>query len=175
MTQDEADRVQQISRDRAERQRLEMRSLLEIGIPITTRSRQHEDDLRVFEGKLGHITFYAQNYYWVALGRVPHATALELYEHPLGKRVIRVAGHCGCPPPSGWVKRIAPDGRQVLDASKKKELERLKGSVGDYESLYIFSTERVEGEQSYIELYHIDGDAGLMLFVNTLRKNGVIP
>lgn len=39
-------------------------------------------------------------YYWCVSGYVPLNIAVEMYENPNGKKDIRVAGHCGCPPPS---------------------------------------------------------------------------
>lgn len=37
--------------------------------------------------------------YWSVTGYVPLDTAVKMYRDPIGKRDVRVAGHCGCPPP----------------------------------------------------------------------------
>ncbi len=42
-------------------------------------------------------------YYWRVSGYVPLAVAEEMYENPNGVKDIRVAGNCGCPPPSEWL------------------------------------------------------------------------
>jgi hypothetical protein len=43
-------------------------------------------------------------YYWVVIGLVPLYVANELYENPIGKKDVRVSGHCGCPSPIEWIK-----------------------------------------------------------------------
>ena len=57
-------------------------------------------------GRLGAFTFSRRWYYWSAEGEVPVSVAWELYEDPVGKSDVRVAGHCGCPPPEApWAKK----------------------------------------------------------------------
>ncbi len=41
-------------------------------------------------------------YYWTVSGNVPLAVAQEMYADPVGREDVRVAGHCGCPPPEKW-------------------------------------------------------------------------
>ena len=53
-------------------------------------------------GRLGALTFRRAWYYWMVHGDVPLAIAERLYADPIGRADIRVAGHCGCPPPSEW-------------------------------------------------------------------------
>lgn len=53
-------------------------------------------------GTLGRFTFRRAWYYWTVRGDVPIAIAERLYADPIGATDIRVAGHCGCPPPSKW-------------------------------------------------------------------------
>ncbi len=177
MTLDELRDVQKAAWHYAEAQRKELQVYLDNSIDIVPHKGVYDLDVRTFEGKLGHITFTHYNYYYIATGRVPLDTANELYAHPLGKRAIRVAGHCGCPPPHEWSRRIAPDGREIVGNEVKKELGILGGSMAgkDWDKEYLFSDISIEGEKSYIGHYHIDGDAALMLYVNTLRKNWVVP
>ena len=35
-------------------------------------------------------------YYWTVNGPVPMEIAKRMYENPIGKKDVRVAGHCGC-------------------------------------------------------------------------------
>jgi hypothetical protein len=69
-----------------------------------------EKDLRHYEvpftliGKLGDFTFKRLWYYWVVKGKVPMAAAKEMYANPNGVKDVRVAGHCGCPPPEEWAR-----------------------------------------------------------------------
>ncbi len=74
--------------------------------------------------------------YWVVVGEVPLEVAQELYDDPLGRSSVRVAGHCACPPPEEWAIRTAD------------------GSLA-------------------VNVYHIDTQAALNLFVDTLRKYGL--
>ncbi len=53
-------------------------------------------------GTLGSFKFYRCWYYWAVEGPMPLTVANEMYQHPDGRRDVRVAGHCGCPPPSEW-------------------------------------------------------------------------
>jgi len=84
-----------------------------------------------FIGRVGDFTFRRAWYYWVVSGSVPLAVARELYANPIGKEDVRVAGHCGCPPPDEWERG------------------------------------------GFVDTYHIDSQAGLNLFVATLRKHGL--
>ena len=54
----------------------------------------------------GKFIFKRAWYYWMVRGNVPLKIAKKLYEDPIGRRDVRVAGHCGCPPPKGWTKTI---------------------------------------------------------------------
>lgn len=80
------------------------------------------------EGRLPGYRFRRFWYYWVVDGRTPLDLAEHLYAHPEGRATVRVAGHCGCPPPAEWVKRDPDTGEQ------------------------------------YVSNYHIDDQAGLLLF-----------
>jgi hypothetical protein len=53
-------------------------------------------------GVMGKFTFARAWYYWVVEGPVPLSVAKILYDHPRGREDVRVAGHCGCPPPEKW-------------------------------------------------------------------------
>jgi hypothetical protein len=43
--------------------------------------------------------FARQWSYYIATGYVPMEVAIELYEHPIDRKDVRVQGHCGCPDP----------------------------------------------------------------------------
>jgi len=54
------------------------------------------------EGRLGAFTFHRLWYYWSVRGPMPLDAARRLYADPVGSTTVRVAGHCGCPPPDEW-------------------------------------------------------------------------
>lgn len=89
-------------------------------------------------GRLGPFTFARLWYYWHVSGPVPLPVAIELYEHPVGRQDVRVAGHCGRPPPQEWAE----------------DLEDGRGPV--------------------VTWYHIDSGAGMRLFVDTIRRHGLV-
>lgn len=173
MTWEESDEIRRRAQRKADTDRKHVRSLIECGIPLALNDPKSPDDLLVVVGKLGHIEIrHSHNYYWMANGNVPINTALELYNTPLGKRAIRVAGHCGCPAPDHpWTDLVTPDGKIILKAAEEADFKRLKLSTSEF----VFSDTYVQGEQTVVKNYHIDSDAALLLFVMTLRKNGVVP
>ncbi len=82
-------------------------------------------------GRLGDFHFKRAWYYWVVNGPVPLDVALELYSHPIGRKDVRVTGHCGCPPPEDWARN------------------------------------------GVVNLYHIDSQSGLNLFVRVLEEHAL--
>ena len=51
-------------------------------------------------GGLSEYKFERAWYYWIVSGPVPLEMAKKLYEHPEGRKNIRVGGHCGWPAPT---------------------------------------------------------------------------
>lgn len=131
--------------------------------------------------KKGLFTFDFYNYYYRVKGIVPKAVAEELYAHPLGKLDIRVAGHCGCPPPFEWLSVYAPDGRVVLNTSARKDFNAyVTDGIYSEEQLekylnqtYIFD-DNLDNYLQAIELYHIDSEAALVLFFSVLERHGLL-
>jgi hypothetical protein len=130
-------------------------------------------------GRLGSFTFRRLWYYYAVHGRVPLAVARELYEHPIGKRDVRVAGHCGCPPPSEWATHVDAEGFEVVedpDGSEEREARDFLAAHPDIGQVRLpryvrsLSDARVE---SFVDNYHIDSQEGLNLFVETLRRHGL--
>jgi hypothetical protein len=132
-------------------------------------------------GKLGGFAFQRNWYYWVVRGRVPLAVAEKLYADPVGKKTVRVAGHCGCPPPEKWTNRYMPDGREVVPTSQKAEIDhfverlREKGRVAEAAEVLagIYFSDDPKAGEPFVESYHIDSQEGLNLFVRVLRAEGV--
>ena len=103
---------------------------------------QADDMKRYFK-----YTFVRAWYYWVATGPIPLSVARLLYNNPVGKKNIRVAGHCGCPPPD-------------------KEKDGVLLWAGPYEGPY-------DEEGAAVYTYHIDSQEGLNLFIGTIKEYGL--
>ena len=61
-------------------------------------------------GQFGKFKFRRAWTYWVVDGPVPLNIAKELYSDPVGKKYVRVMGHCGCPDPIEWA-----NGKNYID------------------------------------------------------------
>ena len=117
--------------------------LREAGIEIVQGERSTNEVPASVTGRLNGLTFTRGWYYWRVAGKVPIDIARELYQNPIGKTDVRVAGHCGCPPPDEWVNWYWADGREVLTTKTKLEFERLvqQKLMSERESsLIMFST-----------------------------------
>lgn len=117
-------------------------------------------------GKLGDFTFERAWYYWVVSGAVPLAVAEKMYATPVGKKDVRVAGHCGCPPPNEWA---FPSDEAVAKYLEAKGLQSI--NYGDLAKAC--NRGDVEGDR-FVTTYHIDSQEGLNLFVKTLKKHNLV-
>ena len=96
-----------------------LKELDEAGIEIVESERSRGEVPHTLTGKLADWGFSRAWYYWIAKASeekgLPLDVATELHErkYPISGerqpktygRVIRVAGHCGCPPPAEWLNR----------------------------------------------------------------------
>lgn len=132
-------------------------------------------------GKLGNFTFRRAWYYWVVDGPVPLAIAEELYADHIGKTDIRVGGHCGCPSPAEYgTEYFDAEGKQLYESKgKEKDAEEMAAMdkyVPNWRDEYRVVEDRdAECVRAIVSTYHIDTELGLYIFVETLRKHGVVP
>lgn len=107
-------------------------------------------------------------YYWIVSGLVPIDIAKKLYDHPEGRKNIRVNGCAGNQDPEKHSTFIDKNRKQQLPTNEYNEIKkfRLWDSVKDK---YKVSDNKDEFDQ-YIDLYHIDSQAGLLYFVETLKR-----
>lgn len=125
------------------------------------------------EGKLGEFRFQRVWTYWVVHGPMPLPVALELYEDPVGKDDIRVAGHCGCPPPEKpWVTWRDQDGKKRIPLSEKTKIDEYvaKGFIKLEQLENDRFVERPEDGWGFIESYHVDSEVGLRIFADAVQK-----
>ena len=153
--------------------------LTEAGIPIVSEDCTESEVPAHFTGQLAKFHFKRAWYYWVVSGPVPLEVARALYQTALGKKDVRVVGHCGCPPPDKWVTWFDQEGRRLVDAEEEKLFDRFVeiGIIPAEEKSQYHFTNPVEFSKlgkGVIESYHIDSQAGLNLFVKTLREAGVV-
>lgn len=129
-----------------------------------------------------NIQFYRAWYYWVAEGRVPLDLAWKLYNHPEGKRTVRVSGHCACPPPEDpWIDWIDKNGYKLAKLSEWDnysshstiwdlvDKETMISKSGVFR--WIPDSDIKKEGTPYITGYHIDDQAGLLLFAEVLKGN----
>jgi len=124
-------------------------------------------------GKLGEFTFYRAWYYWVAKGPMPLAAALELYANPDAQKTVRVAGHCGCPPPEApWITWRDNDGNEIIPMSQKAQMDDFisRGHIKPEQMKGRRFDERPESFNGFVEDYHIDSQLGLCLYADKIRE-----
>lgn len=143
------------------------KELQQAGVEIV----QHPEPLRnevpaSVTGKLGNFTFVRAWYYWMVSGDVPLEVAKVMYESPVGKRDVRVAGHCGCPPPE---ERAFPREEELRKALAEKGIE----SITYGELAAMCNSGEIQAPR-YVSSYHIDSQEGLDLFVATLGQHAIV-
>jgi hypothetical protein len=143
------------------------------------------------EGRLGHpesglgfIRLWRAWYYWVAVGNIPLSVAKVLYDHPEGKKTVRVDGHCACPAPEApWIKWInAETGQEMMaQADYEAQCKKYSDITKDdalwtilYEDMpkkyQIVPAPELHGGVQCVTCYHIDSQAGLLLYAQEVTK-----
>lgn len=148
-----------------------------VGVP---KDEIHSEVPYTIEGRMRPFKFRRAWYYWVVEGRVPIEAAREMYENPVGKKDVRAGGDCTCPEPETQAEWFDPEGHKLwADPTGEQEAEakRLTAKYGPYRDSGIFVPDpsEVPGAHAFVTTYHIDSQAGLNLFVETLRKYSAVP
>lgn len=130
-------------------------------------------------GWLSGFTFERAWNYWIVTGLVPIRIAEVLYADEVGKKDVRVAGHCGRPPPREWAKWMR-GGKEVMSIQAVKELEEgipkmepilqaepRESPDNDY--LKVGDGQPTD-EELFVTLYHVDSQDGLNLLVRELKR-----
>lgn len=151
------------------------RELERCGIPVVQTGAAVGVEVKAaVYGQLGPFSFKRAWYYYRVNGPVPIAVARQLYEDPAGRTDIRVAGHCGCPPPEEpWTTSRNPEtGKKIVAAEKRAEFDEI-GEDLRQKLLARFEEESEWGDPSqgevFVEDYHIDSELGLYLFVQAVK------
>jgi hypothetical protein len=159
--------------------------LLDVGIPVieSTEPNKQEVNSKVY-GKLGPFTFTRAWYYYVVKGPIPLPVAQEMYVGRVGKRDVRVVGHCGCPPPDQWAEHFNSEGKRLTKTNTSDHKlvlqdpstlsKVMKDLREDIIEQYCFVDDPAkEAIKSIVDSYHIDSMLGLKLFVDTIKKHGL--
>lgn len=151
------------------------RELTRCGIPIVQKDEPPRGEVKsAVYGQLGPFTFKRAWYYYRVNGPMPIKIARDLYENPVGKTDIRVAGHCRCPPPEEpWITSRNPEtGKEIVATEKRRDFDKL-GEELKQDLLARFEKENEWGDPAdgevFVESYHIDTELGLYLFVQAVK------
>lgn len=155
------------------------KELEEARIEIVQHPKQLQNEVpATLTGQLAHkggikFTFVRAWYYWVVHGEVPLKVAQKMYADPMGKKDVRVAGHCGCPPPEEWA---FPKTEVLvkLGIYKPPDDEHPYGQTPTYGELAKMCNSGEIKASRYVETYHIDSQEGLNLFVKTMKKHRLV-
>jgi len=142
------------------------KELTGVGVEIVKGERTRSEVPFSLTGKLGAFTLRRAHTYWMVDCMIPLEVAKEMYENEIGAKVVRVAGHCGCPPPEEWALPCAED--------LQKSLEELGVKSATYGELAeILNSGKIDAPR-FVQSYHIDSMPGLKLFVETARRHGLV-
>lgn len=143
------------------------KELSEAGVDIVGVGKMKREVPASIIGKCNNFIFTRNWYYWVVSGYMPLAIAKEIYAKYKSLN-IRVAGHCGNPPPEEWSepKNYAEKRKVYFEQWRRGEITLHELNKKGLEI-------RTQGEQ-FITHYHIDTQEGLNRFVEIIKANNVI-
>ena len=142
-------------------------SLARCGIEVVRGEKVDGKILDTVTGELPGFKFVYLWHYWTVEGNVPLSVAQELYDDPVSSD-IRVIGHAGAPAPDDWVKYIDEEGRIL---HKVEDAEHM--SMKERADMRFVADPQSEGKP-VIPWYHIDTETGLRVFVDALKRHGVV-
>jgi hypothetical protein len=128
-----------------------------------------------YTGVVGMTMFKRAWYYWCVTCEVPLHVAELIYADPNCRKDVRVAGHCGAPPPSEWAVKIDNQSGKTLTDDKEFEkglvlFQDMPKALEDWTTNFMPEGGST-GYRSVIQSYHIDTQEGLNRFVEILKAN----
>lgn len=135
---------------------------------------QTDKNMEQMEGRLetsfGTFLFHRNRRYWTVKCHVPLSIAEKIFSHPEGKRSVRADGHCLALSPLEFVKYFNKEGKELVLKSELESLnESIKKSIIESNRYEFVDNVKSEGEP-FIDNYHIDSQAGLLLFVQMVKN-----
>ena len=148
--------------------------LRDAGVPAVETDRSKGEVPYSVVGRLGAFEFRRLWYYWAVEGRAPLAVANELYAADTD-RVVRAGGCAGGNDPEKETERLGPDGRKAVRAAEwDKFVADCQRFELDYSGHISDTDPSAQPISEFVGAYHIDTAAGLRLFVDTIRKHGLV-
>ncbi len=121
----------------------------------------------------------SNSYYFIVSGPVPIKTAYDLYNHRLRKD-IRIAGHIGnVPPEHPWISHYH-NGKKVLTKNEVKPYNTIINDPEvdeDTRQAMKKGLEKIHVDDSklmyppFVDLYHIDSELALYVFLEHIRNS----
>lgn len=136
------------------------------GVPTIRIGLMNNEVKTYYIGILNGFVFRRAWNYWVVSGNMPLEYAQHLYDNYKDLN-IRVAGHCGNPPPKEWA--INKDYHSLMKPYVDKWINK---EISNGELDDIGNKIRHQGEQ-VVNMYHIDTQLGLCKFVETIKNNNI--
>lgn len=130
-------------------------------------------------GKLGKFTFTRAWYYWIVDGDVPIEVARILWQDPEGRATVRAFGYAGGSDPDDRVQWFDAEGNILsVDPTGEEERENAKlvarhPNIDMSDIRYVRSLDDVPDRRGVVGCYHVDDQAGLRLFADTIRAHGL--
>lgn len=146
-----------------------------LGIPIVS-IEPYGEVRAAIAGQLGPFRIERRwAYFSVTGGLVPIEVAREMYADQIGRTDVRVCGHCGCPSPDEYgADMIAADGRSVISTVEYEKCLKISFIKPETLAKYVLETDPAAATaERFVDSYHIDSEAGLKVFVETIRKHGL--
>lgn len=158
----------QIIKDELERAEIEVVKCKPVNseVPYTIKGR--------LKTLYGDLEFWRAWTYWVVSGKVSLEIAKKIFAHPEGKKFVRAFGHCGCVDPMKYRLRYFNEhgceliGQKDYDECKNNKLTSEYIDSEIKKGIYKVVGDEKEGIP-FITSYHIDSQAGLLLFSQFVR------
>jgi hypothetical protein len=133
--------------------------------------------------KIGQLEILTPiSYYWVVKGKIPLKLANELYQLDEEKK-IRVDGNCTAPKPElPWVRYYCPKTKKKLISftefqETKNQANKLSKIFKEKVLLYLLEflpVKDVTIGEGFVELYHIDSNEALEIFLKKCGEYGLL-
>lgn len=159
-----------------------LNEIIRCGIISFNHNYFQDEVLSTYKGIWKNFEFIRAWRYYVVKGFVPINVACKIYQHPIAND-IRVAGHCGCENPLSWVKwytkfhkivGVLPSSElnNILNVYKTVKSSFVHNACDQLleENLFSDKPEEDYNSKGYIDLYHIDSELGLYVFMEFIKK-----